>query len=92
MKKQTFSVTDELEVFQMEAPWTYMPIPLNKVPDVKPGGWGSIPVNVTIGKTTWRTSMFPIKKDNYFIPIKKSVRVKESVAVGDTVTIKYTVA
>ena len=53
MKKQTFSITDKLEVFQMDAPWTYISIPLDKVPNVKPGGWGSIPLIVTIEKTTW---------------------------------------
>ena len=91
MKKQTFSVTNKLEIFQMEAPWTYISILKNKIPDVEPGGWGSIPVNVTIGETTWKTSIFPLHKGRgHFIPIKKSVCSKESITVGDTVTVKYT--
>lgn len=89
MKRRVFSVTDELHIFPAAAPWAYVPILKDKVPDVKPGGWGSIPVDVTVGKTTWRTSLFPMKKDNYFVPIKKQVREKESLKVGSKITVKY---
>lgn len=91
--KKVYSVIGELEIFQMEAPWTYISVPENKIPNVKPGGWGSIPVNVTVGKTTWKTSIFPIQKGaGHFIPIKKQVRNKESIVVGDTFTVKYSAA
>lgn len=60
MKKQTFSVKGKLQIFDMVSPWIYLPVPPEKVPEVRPGGWGSIPINVTIGKTKWRTSMFPL--------------------------------
>lgn len=91
MKKE-FSVTEKLHIFNMPAAWIYIPIPKDKVPNIKPGGWGSIPLVVTIGKTTWRTSMFPIKKDNYFIPVKKKVRDAEDIFVDDKVTVKYKLA
>jgi hypothetical protein len=41
-------------------------------------GFGSIKVEVTIGKTTWSTSIFPEAKDKYVLPIKKAVRKAES--------------
>lgn len=91
MKKQVFSVTGRLQIFDMVASWIYLPIPLEKVPGVRPGGWGSIPIDVTIGITTWRTSMFPLKNEGYFIPIKKLVCKKEGLKVGDMVNVKYTV-
>lgn len=84
-----YTLTEKLHIFKMASPWIYIPIPLNMVPNIKPGGWGSIPVIATIGKTTWQTSLFPIKKGHYFIPIKKEVRVKEDLFVGDKVTISY---
>lgn len=59
--RKVYSVTDKLQLFDMVAPWTYIPIPDERVPNVRPGGWGSIPLEVTIGKTTWKTSMFPLK-------------------------------
>jgi Domain of unknown function (DUF1905) len=51
-------------------------------------GWGSIPVEVTIGNSTWTTSIFPDKKSSgYLLPIKSSVRKSENIAEGDDVTI-----
>ena len=91
MREQTFSVNGKLKIFDMVAPWIYLPIPPEKVPSVRTGGWGSIPIEVTIGKTTWRTSMFPLKNEGYFIPVKKPVCKKENLKVGDMVTVKYSV-
>ena len=49
-------------------------------------GWGSLPVEVTLGKTSWKTSIFPDKKSGtYLLPLKADVRKKEGVAHGDIV-------
>lgn len=46
-------------------------------------GFGSVRVKVTIGSTTWTTSVFPDKKQEaYVLPVKKDVRTKEGLAVG----------
>ena len=50
-------------------------------------GWGSLPVTVTIGKTSWKTSIFPDKKSStYLLPLKSEVRKKEKFSSGDTIT------
>src|SRR5262245_56486016 len=50
-------------------------------------GWGSVPVAVQIGKTTWRTSLFPDKNsDSYLFAIKAEVRRREGITAGDTIT------
>ncbi|MCH7492984.1 DUF1905 domain-containing protein [Patescibacteria group bacterium] len=50
-------------------------------------GFGSLPVNVKIGKTNWKTSIFPDKKAGiYLLPLKKEVREKENFKYGDTIT------
>ncbi len=47
------------------------------------GGFGSVRVEVTIGATVWRTSLFPdSKRKTYVLPIKKSVRVSEGLCTG----------
>lgn len=52
-------------------------------------GWGSIRVEAQIGKTKWKTSIFPDNKEGgYILPIKASVRKFESIGVGDIVKIK----
>ena len=50
-------------------------------------GWGSVPVTVTLGKSKWRTSIFPDKDGTYLLPLKKEVRKDEHVYVGDLVHI-----
>lgn len=48
------------------------------------GGFGSVRVEVTVGATTWRTSLFPDRKRaTYLLPVKRAVRVAEHLAVGD---------
>lgn len=50
-------------------------------------GFGSIPVTVTLGKTKWKTSIFPDKRSGtYLLPLKASVRRAEGIAAGDTIS------
>ncbi len=50
-------------------------------------GFGSLPVSVRIGRTTWKTSIFPDRKSrSYLLAIKAEVRKQERIAVGATVT------
>jgi len=53
-------------------------------------GWGMIPVVVHIGKTEWKTSLWP-KDGRYIVPIKASVREAEGLNEGDTVTVRLQV-
>lgn len=50
-------------------------------------GWGAVPVEVTVGKTIWRTSIFPESKSGtYILPLKAAIRKKEEIYEGDTIT------
>jgi len=53
-------------------------------------GWGMIPATVRIGKTEWKTSLFP-KEGRYIVPLKDSVRKAEDLEEGDTVTVRLEV-
>lgn len=49
-------------------------------------GWGSLPVEAMIGKTRWKTSIFPDKRSScYLLPLRKEVRVAEGIDDEDTV-------
>ena len=51
------------------------------------GGFGSLPVEVTVGQTTWKTSIFPEGKDGAFLLLLKAqVRKKENIKAGDNVS------
>lgn len=52
-------------------------------------GFGAVPVEVTLGKTTWRTTLFATKQGSYLLSIKKMVRYQEDVLVGDTITLTF---
>lgn len=56
------------------------------------GGFGSIPVEVRIGTTTWRTSIFPHRDSGgYILPIKAAVRKREAIGAGDEVAVSLTI-
>lgn len=50
-------------------------------------GFGSWKVRVTIGKTSWDTSIFPTKDGVYLLPVKASVRKKEGIFADDRVPV-----
>jgi len=50
-------------------------------------GWGMIPVGVQVGRTSWKTSLFP-KDGLYLVPVRASVRAAEGLEEGDTVTVR----
>lgn len=53
-----------------------------------PSGFGAVKVRVRLGPSTWETSIFPGGDGGaYVLPVKKAVRAKADVAVGDAVTI-----
>ena len=52
------------------------------------GGWGSVRVAVTVGATTWHTSLFPSKqRDAFLLPVKAEVRRAEGLEPGTEFTI-----
>lgn len=49
------------------------------------GGWASLRVEVRVGKTTWRTSIFWNKNVSYWLFIKAAVRKQEGLKQGKKV-------
>lgn len=50
-------------------------------------GFGSLPVEVTLGQTTWKTSIFPdAKNGTYLLPLKASIRKAEDIYNKDMVS------
>jgi hypothetical protein len=51
-------------------------------------GWGSLPVQITVGQTTWNTSIFPDSKlGSFVLPVKAGVRKKEGLEDGKMVSL-----
>lgn len=79
------------------APFYFVAVPADEsdvikdISELVTYGWGVIPVQVRIGQTTWRTSLFP-KDDLYLVPIKASVRKAERLEEGDVVDVRLDVS
>lgn len=99
MKKSKYTLTATLWLYPGEnANWHFITIPKKEstlITDTFKAfkkGWGSLPVSATIGKTEWRTSIFPdAKSGTYLLPIKALVRQKEGLEVGDSVMVTVTI-
>ncbi len=78
------------------APWFFVTVPEAQCRDLKAMspfvtyGWGMIPATVRIGKTTYKTALWP-KDGLYIVPLKASVRKAEKLEEGDEVTIQLEV-
>ena len=78
------------------APWHFVTVPeeecldLEEVSTMVSYGWGMIPVTAQIGRTGWRTSLWP-KAGRYIVPVKTAVRKAEGLEVGDMVTVRLVV-
>ncbi|HVE98496.1 MAG TPA: DUF1905 domain-containing protein [Mycobacteriales bacterium] len=88
--------TAELWDYDGQGSWHFVTVPgdLGEELSARVGprrGFGSVRVEVTVGSTTWRTSVFPSKEAGYVLPIKRSVRLGEQLDVGDAVDVRLAV-
>jgi len=86
----------EIFYWRGPAPFLFVAVPEEPSGDIKAisarvtYGWGVIPVRAQIGKTVWKTSLFP-KDGRYLVPIKMIVQKAENLAEGDNVAIQIEV-
>ena len=83
----------ELWLWDGDAAWHFVTLPGEVSDDVRahgaPQGFGSVRVRVTVGGTTWSTSVFPdTRRGAYLLPVKKDVRRREGLELGDTVAVQ----
>jgi hypothetical protein len=75
-------------------PWHFVTLPVDQADEIDERtmftqrGFGSVKVMVTIGSSTWTTSIFPdTKAESYVLPIKKAVRATEGLEAGKAVDV-----
>lgn len=76
--------------------WHFITVPKKESAEIKKQfgslarGWGSLPVSVTIGKTSWATSIFSDRASGcYMLPLKANVRAKEGIYADDIVKASF---
>lgn len=85
----TFRFSAELWRYHGQAAWFFVTLPFDVADDIEEisrpvqRGFGSVRVRVTVGSTTWSTSLFPdTKAESYLLPVKKAVRTAEGLQEG----------
>jgi Domain of unknown function (DUF1905) len=89
------SVTSLLWIWKGEAAgrWYFITVPEEQSDEIRAHGFGnrrgfgSVRVEATIDRTTWRTSVFPLNGGGYLLPVKAEVRHKAGIAAGNEVTV-----
>jgi hypothetical protein len=92
------SVKAEIWLYPANAAWHFISVPAATSANIKKQfadyhrGWGSLPVKVKLGKTSWQTSIFwDSKRKSYLLPLKSAVRKAEGIGEGDSVNLQLTV-
>lgn len=86
-------VTGEVFPWRGPAPHHFVAVPpaaveaIQDVADVVGYGWGMVPVTVSLGSTTWTTSLWP-REGGYVVPLKLAARRAEGVELGDVVSLR----
>jgi uncharacterized protein len=92
-KNLTHTINTKVWIYPGDSPWHFVTIEKDDANEIKKEwswprrGFGAIPVKVAVGKTTWKTSIFPEKTGTYLLPLKKEVRLKEGIKAGDRIQI-----
>jgi hypothetical protein len=88
------------KVWEYDGPssWHFVTVPKKESAKIKgifhiaKRGFGALPVRVTIGNTTWKTSIFPDSKSGtYVLPLKANVRKVEGLKKGTTASVSIEV-
>lgn len=86
----------EIWFWRGPSPWHFVTVPdtqcaeLDALSAFVSYGWGMIPVTARIGRTEWKTSLWP-KDGRYVVPLKSDVRAAEGLDLGDTVSVHLVV-
>ncbi len=93
--KKTYTIKAKMFAYTVEATsWYFVSVDKKVTEEVKKRatkkvGFQFVPVEVTVGETTWRTTLFPTKEGPYLLALKKIVRQKEDLLAGDMITLTF---
>jgi Domain of unknown function (DUF1905) len=95
-----YRCTFEATIWEHEAgaSWHFVSLPEAEADDIdeqyghSAAGFGSIRVDVSIGNSNWKTSIFPdTKRATYVLPIKKAIRSAEGLSAGSVALVSLSV-
>lgn len=93
MAYRKYQIKEKIFKWQGKGAWFFIRINEKTSEDIRDKfgefakGWGSLPVNVTLGNSNWKTAIFPEKSKAYLLPIKSQIRKVEKINEGDLVSL-----
>ena len=98
MQPPTYTISAKVWLWSGKGAWHFVTVPSDVSAQITEmfgylkTNWGSLKAKLTIGETTWETSLFPDSKSGgYLIPLKAEIRRKEKINIDDIVEIKIEV-
>lgn len=95
MSDLSYQIDAPIWLYTGKTAWHFITIPedisghIKAFCEQKTPGFGSVRVKVTIGTTSWNTTLFPDSKTKcYGLPIKAGIRKKNKLFAGDAVTLR----
>lgn len=90
---KSYQCSSKVVVYEGPSAWRFLGLSQETAAEIREQygkqsrAWGSLPVTVTLGTTTWETSLFPDRKSGtYLLPLKAQVRRKEGIMDGAAVS------
>lgn len=86
--KLSYALRGKVWRYPGAAGWHFVTLPKRASAEIREvfgggPGWGSIRVVVIVGRSRWRTSIFPDKNaGGYLLPLKSAVRKAEGIEEG----------
>ena len=84
----------ELWRYKGDSPWHFVTLPFDQADEIDEltthvqRGFGAVKVEVTVGATSWSTSLFPDGRvKSYILPVKAAVRKAERLEEGSMVDV-----
>jgi Domain of unknown function (DUF1905) len=98
MTKPIYTIKNPIWLWQGKGAWHFVTIDKETGAEIKAmfgylkAGWGSLPVQLILGDSVWKTSIFPDSTGGgYLIPIKKAILKAQELNIGDEVEIELEV-
>jgi hypothetical protein len=89
--RQNVSFKGPTQKFPGSGGWVYAAVPKRYTKKLKEQrrAWGMYPITASVGNTSWKTKLMMKKGGDFFVALKKSVRNKEKIDVGNKVIISF---
>ncbi len=90
-----FSFKARLWRYVGEGSWHFVTLPKDLSNDIKlisagnTVGLGYVRVQVSLGRTIWKTTLFPTKEGVFYLAVKADVRKRENLHDGDLVNVEF---